>query len=135
MQRAKRLLLASAAASAPSPRDQAVQCRKESPLGSAAAVAPNAGNQAAADSGRLAYTIAEAVRASGIGRTKLYELIREGRLEARKAGGRTLIPADALRALLDGLPPVRPVSHAGDLTEALRGRDADGALSGGRSCR
>jgi excisionase family DNA binding protein len=54
----------------------------------------------------LAYTILEAVRASGIGRTKLYELIREGRLEARKVGTRTLIPADGLRALLQSLPPV-----------------------------
>ena len=32
----------------------------------------------------LAHTIPEAMRISGIGRSKLYELIRSGELEARK---------------------------------------------------
>lgn len=53
---------------------------------------------------KLAFTIPEAVASSGIGRTKLYELIKEGRLEARKLGARTLIPAMSLRALIEGLP-------------------------------
>ena len=54
----------------------------------------------------LAHTIPDAVRISGIGRSKLYELIRSGALDARKLGGRTLIPAKALRALIDSLPRV-----------------------------
>jgi excisionase family DNA binding protein len=54
----------------------------------------------------LAHTVPEAVRISGIGRTKLYKLIRSGDLDARKLGGRTLIPAEALRALISGLPRV-----------------------------
>ena len=58
------------------------------------------------DSQPLAYTVAEAVRTSGIGRTSLYALIRDGHLEARKAGTRTLIPAAALNALLASLPQV-----------------------------
>lgn len=50
---------------------------------------------------KLAFTILEACHAIGIGRSKLYELIAQGRLETRKIGSRTLIPADSLRALLE----------------------------------
>jgi excisionase family DNA binding protein len=53
----------------------------------------------------LAHTIADAVKVSGIGRTSLYELIGAGKLEARKAGNRTLIPAESLRTYIAGLPP------------------------------
>lgn len=50
----------------------------------------------------LAYSVNEACRVSSLGRTRLYELIAEGRLRARKIGNRTLIPASSLRALIDG---------------------------------
>lgn len=50
----------------------------------------------------LAYSVAEAIRVSSIGKTRLYALIKEGRLEARKIGKRTLIPAASLRRLIDG---------------------------------
>ncbi|WP_285710471.1 helix-turn-helix domain-containing protein [Erythrobacter oryzae] len=50
----------------------------------------------------LAYSVADACRVSSIGRTRLYQLIGEGRLQARKVGKRTLIPAASLRALIDG---------------------------------
>ncbi|MFM9936535.1 MAG: helix-turn-helix domain-containing protein [Novosphingobium sp.] len=50
----------------------------------------------------LAYSIHDAVRISSIGRTRLYSLIKEGRLEARKIGKRTLIPATSLRRLIEG---------------------------------
>lgn len=53
----------------------------------------------------LAYTIKEACAASGIGKTKFYSLLSEGKLEARQCGGRTLIPAESLRAYLENLPP------------------------------
>jgi excisionase family DNA binding protein len=53
---------------------------------------------------KLAFTIAEAVTSTGIGRTKLYALIKEGQLETRKLGSKTLIPAPSLRSLVDGLP-------------------------------
>jgi excisionase family DNA binding protein len=49
----------------------------------------------------LAYSISEACRVSSLGRTRLYQLIGEGRLEVRKIGKRTLIPAASLRALID----------------------------------
>ena len=50
----------------------------------------------------LAYSVADACKVSSIGKTRLYTLIAEGRLEARKIGKRTLIPAASLRALIDG---------------------------------
>lgn len=50
----------------------------------------------------LAYSVAEAIRVSSIKKTRLYALIKEGRLEARKIGKRTLIPAASLRALING---------------------------------
>ena len=50
----------------------------------------------------LAYSINEACRVSSLGRTRLYQLIAEGRLEVRKIGKRTLIPAASLRALIEG---------------------------------
>ena len=50
----------------------------------------------------LAYSIADACRVSSLGRTRLYQLIGEGRLETRKIGKRTLIPAASLRALVIG---------------------------------
>jgi hypothetical protein len=52
----------------------------------------------------LAYTIADAVQVSGIRRTRLYELVGAGKVDARKAGGRTLIMAESLRAYLANLP-------------------------------
>lgn len=54
------------------------------------------------ESPKLAFTITEACHAVGIGRTKLYALIGEGRLETRKIGSRTVIPAESLRALVGG---------------------------------
>lgn len=50
----------------------------------------------------IAYSIADAVRVSSIGRTRIYQLIAEKRLEVRKVGKRSLIPADSLRRLIDG---------------------------------
>ena len=48
----------------------------------------------------LAYTVPDAMRVSGIGRTKLYELIAAGALRVNRVTGRTLIVGDSLRALL-----------------------------------
>lgn len=50
----------------------------------------------------IAYSVADACRVSSLGRTRLYQLIAEGRLEVRKVGKRTLIPAASLRALIEG---------------------------------
>ena len=50
----------------------------------------------------LTYSVREACRVTSLGRTRLYQLIGEGRLEVRKIGKRTLIPAASLRALVTG---------------------------------
>lgn len=49
----------------------------------------------------LAYTIHDACRISSIGRTRLYELIKAGKLESRKVGRRTLVLAVSLRRLIE----------------------------------
>jgi excisionase family DNA binding protein len=48
----------------------------------------------------LAYRINDAAAVTGLSRSKLYELIAEGRLRSIKVAGRRLIPRDALEALL-----------------------------------
>lgn len=50
----------------------------------------------------LAYSIKEVSRATSLGRTRIYQLIAAGQLEAVKIGRRTLIPAHALHKLLEG---------------------------------
>jgi excisionase family DNA binding protein len=52
----------------------------------------------------LAYTIADSAKVSGLGRTTIYEAIGAGKLEARKAGNRTLVVADSLRSFVANLP-------------------------------
>jgi excisionase family DNA binding protein len=52
---------------------------------------------------KLAYTVPEALYATGLGRTTLYALIAEKKLRSIKVGSRTLIPADSLRVFLASL--------------------------------
>ncbi len=52
----------------------------------------------------LGFSIDEAVKATGIGRTKIFEAIREQRLRAKKCGRRTVILAEDLQAFLKSLP-------------------------------
>jgi excisionase family DNA binding protein len=55
---------------------------------------------------RQGLSIAEACAMAGIGRTKIYQAIADGRLRARKCGKRTLILRDDLHAFLTALPVV-----------------------------
>lgn len=50
---------------------------------------------------RIAYRPKDACVALGIGRTKLYELIKAGLLRSKKVDNCTLISADSVRALID----------------------------------
>lgn len=52
----------------------------------------------------IAVTIPEAVKATGMSRTSIYEALKRGDLSARKAGRRTLIPFADLEAYLSRLP-------------------------------
>ena len=51
---------------------------------------------------KLGYSIREACQASSLGRTTLYNHIASGRLRVTRVGGRTIIPADNLHALIAG---------------------------------
>lgn len=55
----------------------------------------------------LTLTIPDAVRASGMSRTAIYEALKNGRLEAVKSGKRTLIPYTSLSGYLASLPPYK----------------------------
>ncbi len=54
------------------------------------------------DPPKIAYSIREACQVSSLGRTTIYNHIAAGRLRATRVGGRTIIPADALHALIEG---------------------------------
>ena len=51
---------------------------------------------------RLAYSINETARTLSLGRTSIYAMIADGRLEAFKLGRRTLIKAESVRKLIEG---------------------------------
>ena len=61
---------------------------------------------------KLAYSVEEAAWQANIGRDGIYQAIRQKRLDAKKVGRRTLIPADALRRFIENLPPLRLPSAA-----------------------
>lgn len=56
----------------------------------------------------IAMTIPDAVRASGMSRSSIYEALKRGDLSARKAGRRTLIAFADLQAYLASLPEYKP---------------------------
>ena len=49
----------------------------------------------------IVTSINDTAKAIGLGRTSIYALIRDGRLEAVKMGRRTLIKVDSIRRLLE----------------------------------
>lgn len=51
---------------------------------------------------KLAYSVREAVRATSLARSTIYNHIASGRLKAVRIGGRTVIPAESLHALIRG---------------------------------
>jgi excisionase family DNA binding protein len=55
---------------------------------------------------REGLSISEACRIAGIGRTKIYEAIADGKLKARKYGKRTIILRGDLNGFLAALPVV-----------------------------
>lgn len=51
---------------------------------------------------KIAYSIKEACEATSLGRTTTFGHLSAGRLRAVRIGGRTVIPADSLHALIAG---------------------------------
>jgi predicted DNA-binding transcriptional regulator AlpA len=56
------------------------------------------------DTTKLAYSIREAVAATSLGRTTIFRMLADPEcpLRAIRVGGRTIIPAESLHALLAG---------------------------------
>lgn len=54
------------------------------------------------DPHKIAYSIREAVAATGCSRSWLYSMIATNRLHSSRVAGRRIIPAEALRALIRG---------------------------------
>lgn len=54
------------------------------------------------DPPKIGYSIREACQASSLSRSTLYSHISSGRLRSVRVGGRTIIPAEALHALIAG---------------------------------
>lgn len=52
---------------------------------------------------QFAYSISETAKALSLGRTSIYALIGDGRLEVIKLGRRTLVKAESIRRLIEGL--------------------------------
>ena len=59
----------------------------------------------------IAVSIPDAVRATGMSRTSIYEALKRGDLSARKAGRRTLISFADLQSYLASLPAYRAGGH------------------------
>lgn len=59
---------------------------------------------------RLAYSIAKSCYLLNCGKTKIYQLIADGRLDARALDGKTLITAESLEKLVESLPRA-PISQ------------------------
>lgn len=57
---------------------------------------------------KLAFTVNDAIAASSIGRDRIYDAIKSGKLRACRWGGKTLIRRADLMAFLDGLEPWEP---------------------------
>lgn len=53
---------------------------------------------------RLLYSVEEAIVLIGLGKTKVYQLISSGELEAVKCGRRTLVTAQAVQKWISQLP-------------------------------
>jgi excisionase family DNA binding protein len=52
----------------------------------------------------IAVTILNAAKVTGLSRTGIYDALNTGKLTAKKAGRRTLIPYDDLQIYLQSLP-------------------------------
>lgn len=53
-----------------------------------------------------ALTVRQFSETYGVSRATTYKMISDGEIEARKAGGRTLIPVDAAEAWFKALPGI-----------------------------
>jgi excisionase family DNA binding protein len=52
----------------------------------------------------VSLRVNDAAKAVGVSRSKFYELIRDGVVDAVTVGGRTLIPVESIRSLVANAP-------------------------------
>lgn len=57
---------------------------------------------------QMSLSIEEVCAATGLGRTKIYQLANTGQLKARKIGKRTIVLKDDLESFLNGLQSYSP---------------------------
>ncbi len=57
---------------------------------------------------QLSLSVEEVCAATGLGRTKIYQLANSGKLKARKIGKRTIVLKNDLEAFLNGLESYAP---------------------------
>ena len=60
----------------------------------------------------VALSLNDAAKRFGIGRSKLYRLIGDGEIEARKVGKKTLIMAESLRRFVENAPRATTVQRS-----------------------
>ena len=60
------------------------------------------------DNPKIAYSIQEACDVISLGRTNLYKLAADGKIDMRKVGGRALVTAASLHRLIDEAPAYNP---------------------------
>ena len=53
---------------------------------------------------RIGLSIKDAAQVSGISRARIYTLIGDGKIDARKVGRKTLVLAGSLQRFIDSLP-------------------------------
>lgn len=62
----------------------------------------------------IVYTVEQAMKALGVGKSKLYEELNAGRIKAKKSGHRTLIPHASIQEWLANLPDFAPPNPTDD---------------------
>jgi len=71
--------------------------------------------------GRLwSESIKEAIRLTGLSKTKLYALLAEGKLKGKKHVRRTLVLMDGVRAYVDALPRARFGDNLNDVQQTKK---------------
>ena len=60
----------------------------------------------------LSYSIDRAMAVTGLGRTKIYDLMKDGTLESFKVGKRTLITARSIQRMIDAAVEAKQKSDA-----------------------
>ncbi|HXG36554.1 MAG TPA: helix-turn-helix domain-containing protein [Dehalococcoidia bacterium] len=68
---------------------------------------------------RLAYTVADAAKALGVGEKAVYELIHQGQLRSIKVGRRMILPRHELERFLFNGVGDRPIAYIPQ-TERMR---------------